>query len=202
MGISERKEREKQEVRKLILDAAMKLFLEEGYKNVTIRKIAEQIEYSPGTIYLYFKDKDDILFTLQSIAFEKFHKAQNSVQNIQDPGERLRAHGKAYIKFALENREYYDLMFIMSEPLKNICEPEEWTTGLNSYNLLKQNIKDCVDNGILPDEDIEVAAFGVWSFVHGIVTLIIKRGMIFPPEYIDYLVNGAFGYFEKMMIKK
>jgi AcrR family transcriptional regulator len=202
MGITERKEREKQEVRKRILDAAMKLFLEEGYKNVTIRKIAEKIEYSPGTIYLYFKDKDDILFTLQTIAFEKFHKAQNSVQNISDPAERLKAHGKAYIKFALENREYYDLMFIMSEPLKNICEPQEWATGLNSYNLLKQNIKACVDSGILPVDDIEVAAFAIWSFVHGIVSIVIKRGMIFPPEYIDYLVNGAFDYIVKLMPAK
>jgi len=201
MGITERKERERQEVRKLILDSAMKLFLEEGYKNVTIRKIAKQIEYSPGTIYLYFKDKDDILYTLQSIAFEKFHKAQNAVQNIQDPIERLIAHGKAYIKFALSNKEYYDLMFIMSEPLSKICEPQEWTTGLNSYNLLKQNIKDCVDIGILSFDDIETGAFAIWSFVHGICSLIIKRGMIFPQEYIDYLVNGAFDSFVKNLKK-
>jgi AcrR family transcriptional regulator len=195
MGITERKERERQEVRKLILDSAMKLFLEEGYKNVTIRKIAKQIEYSPGTIYLYFKDKDDILYTLQSIAFEKFHKAQSSVQDIPEPGERLIAHGKAYIKFALNNKEYYDLMFIMSEPLSKICEPQEWTTGLNSYNLLKQNIKDCVNAGVFHFEDIETAAFAFWSFVHGICSLVIKRGMIFPQEYIDYLVNGAFESF-------
>ena len=202
MSITDRKEREREEIKKQILDEAMKLFLEDGYKNVTIRKIAEKIEYSPGTIYLYFKDKDDILYTLQSIAFEKFHKAQNSVQNIQDPAERLRAHGKAYIKFALENREYYDLMFIMSEPISKIHEPQEWKTGLNSYNLLKQNIKDCVDNGVLPAAEIEIAAFAIWSFVHGLVTLIIKRGMIFPPEYIDYLVNGAFEYFTQTLPRK
>jgi AcrR family transcriptional regulator len=202
MGITERKDREKQEVRKLILDEAMKLFLEEGYKNVTLRKIAEGIEYSAGTIYLYFKDKDEILFTLQTMAFEKFHTAQNAVQQIEDPGERLMAHGKAYMKFALENREYYDLMFIMAEPLNKICYPQEWTTGLNSYNLLKKNIKDCIDARVLPEADIEVAAFAFWSFVHGIVTLVIKRGMMFPPEYIDYLVDGAFGYLTRTIATK
>jgi len=202
MGITERKDREKQEVRKMILDEAMKLFLEEGYKNVTLRKIAEGIEYSPGTIYLYFKDKDEILFTLQTMAFEKFHSAQNSVQTIEDPRERLMAHGKAYIKFALENREYYDLMFIMAEPINKICYPQEWTTGLNSYNLLKKNIKDCIDAGLLPEADIEIAAFAIWSFVHGIVTLVIKRGMMFPPEYIDYLVEGAYGYLTRTIATK
>jgi AcrR family transcriptional regulator len=202
MGITERKDREKQEVRKMILDEAMKLFLEEGYKHVTLRKIAEGIEYSPGTIYLYFKDKDEILYTLQTIAFEKFHKAQNFVQEIKDPRERLVAHGKAYIKFALENREYYDLMFIMAEPFKKIHSPEDWTEGLDSYNLLKENIKDCIGAGILPEADVEIAAFAFWSYVHGIVTLVIKRGMMFPQEYIDYLVDGAYGYLTRTIVTK
>ena len=56
MGILERKEKQKLEIRKLILDASMKLFVEEGFDNVTIRRIADLIEYSPTTVYLYFKD--------------------------------------------------------------------------------------------------------------------------------------------------
>ncbi|HEY9245546.1 MAG TPA: helix-turn-helix domain-containing protein, partial [Candidatus Methanoperedens sp.] len=74
MGIKERKELEKQEMRKLILDTAMRLILEKGFENVTIRHIAEEIEYSPATIYLYFKDKDDIIYTLHREGFEKLYR--------------------------------------------------------------------------------------------------------------------------------
>src|SRR6266581_4937915 len=64
MGIKERQERDRETVRRAILDAARDLFTTEGYKNVSIRKIAERIEYSPAAIYGYFPSKDDIFFAL------------------------------------------------------------------------------------------------------------------------------------------
>jgi len=69
MGIAERKEKQKQEMGKMILEASMKLFVEEGFENVSIRKIADLIEYSPTTVYLYFKDKNEILFNLHEMGF-------------------------------------------------------------------------------------------------------------------------------------
>jgi AcrR family transcriptional regulator len=71
MGIVERRQREKQQMRRQILDTAMDLFIENGYEEVSIRRIADHIEYSPATIYLYFQDKDDILFVLHEEGFEK-----------------------------------------------------------------------------------------------------------------------------------
>ena len=79
MGIFERKERDKQGMRKLILDSAMSLFLEEGFGNVSIRRIAESIEYSPATIYLYFRDKDEILFALHNEGFEELFRRQKKL---------------------------------------------------------------------------------------------------------------------------
>src|ERR687883_454319 len=70
MGIKERHERDREAVRRAILDAARELFVREGYQNVSIRKIAERIEYSPAAIYGYFPSKDDIFFAL---AEEGFH---------------------------------------------------------------------------------------------------------------------------------
>jgi hypothetical protein len=61
MGIVARKEQQKQEIRQLILDHSMKLFVEEGFSHVSMRKIAERIQYSPTTLYLYFQDKNEIL---------------------------------------------------------------------------------------------------------------------------------------------
>ena len=71
MTIATRKQREKEEMRQLILEAAKKIFLEKGYEQASIRNIAEVIEYSPGTIYLYFKEKDEIFHELHEQGFRK-----------------------------------------------------------------------------------------------------------------------------------
>ena len=201
MTINDRKARERKKMEELILNAAMKLFLDDGYNNVTIRKIAKAIEYSPATIYLYFKDKDEIFFTLQKIAFEKFHDLQNSIQVIEDPTERLTAHGWSYIKFALENHEYYDLMFIMNDPIKKLTCPEDWQIGISSYELLKKNVRECMEAGVMKVADVETASFAIWSFVHGLVALVIKRGFMIPKEHHDYMINGAFDFFSNLITK-
>src|SRR5882757_5859147 len=108
MGIAERKEKQKTEIRKSILDASMKLFVEEGFSNVSIRRIAEIIEYSPTTIYLYFKDKDEIFFNLHEIGFQKMQEMNKDLDVIENPMERLRKMGENYIRFGMENPEYYD----------------------------------------------------------------------------------------------
>ncbi len=195
MGITERKELEKLEMRKLILANAMKLFLEEGFENITIRRIAEKIEYSPAAIYLYFKDKDEILYTLHSEGFEELYRRQRRTLSIKDPLTRLRKQGEMYISFALENPEYYDLMFIMRGPAKKIIEKKEWDVGLRSYEFLKKNVKECMEAGSLPRADIDVASFSLWSHVHGIASLIIRdRCAMFSKEQISYFVKGALNF--------
>jgi AcrR family transcriptional regulator len=202
MGISERKDREKQEMIELILDEAMKLIIAEGYDNITMRKIADKIEYSPTTIYLYFKDKSEILYSLLNMAFEKFYEAQLKVQNISDSKERLLAHGLAYVKFAMNNPNYYDLMFILKEPTENMKIPEDWKTSTRTYDLLKTNIKQCIDDGYLEEDDIEVVAFSMWSLVHGIASLLIKRGFMIPEAFREYLIYNSIQFAFKGMFKK
>jgi|MudIll2142460700_1097286.scaffolds.fasta_scaffold03244_2 AcrR family transcriptional regulator len=195
MGTVERREREKRNMKGLILKTAMRLFLEEGFEKVTIRRIAEEIEYSPATFYLYFADKDEILFALHEDGFEKLHKRQQTVLPIKDPLERLKRHGQVYITFALEQPEYYDLMFIMRSPVRKFKEDEEWTVGRRSYELLRKNVKECIEAGYLPGGNLDVAAFSVWSLVHGIVSLIIRgRCSMFPQEHLAAIAEGALQY--------
>ena len=89
MGIVERKEREKEEMRKLILEAAQKLFLETGFEKVSIRNIADAIEYSPATIYLYFKDKNELLYAIHNIGFQKMIEEFYPALSLADPFDRL-----------------------------------------------------------------------------------------------------------------
>src|SRR4051812_46528057 len=113
MTISNRKERQKEELRGKILQAARELFMQKGFEDTSIRNIAEKIEYSPTTIYLYFKDKDDIFFALHQEGFTLLNQYFKPLGHVANPFERLKAISKAYITFAMENGEFYDLMFII-----------------------------------------------------------------------------------------
>lgn len=203
MGISDRKEREKKKMRGLILKTAMKLFLEEGFENVTLRRIAENIEYSPAAIYLYFKDKDEILYAIHEIGFERLYKQQQTTLSIKNPWKRLKKHGSLYIKFALENLEYYDLMFIMRGPAKKIKEKEEWEIGLRSFEFLKKNINECMKAGYLSKANLDVAAFAFWSLTHGIASLVIReRCIMFPEKQLNFIIHGAIDFVLESMVRK
>ncbi len=203
MGIAERRENDKQKMRSRILETAMKLFLKEGFERVTIRAIAQAIEYSPATIYLYFKDKNEILYALQTIGFEKLYEKQREVLSIKDPWKRLRRHGKIYIEFALNHAQYYDLMFIMRGPIKKMKEKKKWEAGMRSYDLLQENVKSCMEAGYLAKTNLEVVTFAFWSLSHGIASLIIReRTIMFPEEHLNAIIEGAFDFVMASMSRK
>src|SRR4028119_186944 len=171
MGIAERKEREKQEMKDLVLQAAMDLFIEEGYEKASIRKIADRIEYSPATIYLYFKDKDEIFHAVHEKGFEIFFGRMEKLAVIADPFERLRKLGEVYLNFAWEHPQLYDLMFIMWGPMDALKDDTHWHCGTRAHDGLKQMVRECIETGKMKEMDVEVASMAIWSFVHGIVSL-------------------------------
>ncbi|MEH6305849.1 TetR/AcrR family transcriptional regulator [Olivibacter sp. CPCC 100613] len=176
MGIKERKERHKEDLRQRILDAAKVLFLKEGYEATSIRKIASAIEFSPTTIYLYYKDKNDIIYTLQKEGFKVLRTKFSALTNVDDPFERLKAMGRTYLQFSIENREFYELMFIMKEPLEylqKVCgiEAEQWDDGVEAFNFLVYTIAECQRAGYFKGHDTKMFSLLVWSTVHGLSTL-------------------------------
>src|SRR5437899_7020064 len=112
-AIRHRQEQEKQALRQAILTAAGELFLEQGYERFSLRKVAERIGYSPTTIYLYFRDKDDLLFSVVDEGFEQFRQQlMIAAQSTADPWERLLALGRAYVSFGIQHPMYYESMFM------------------------------------------------------------------------------------------
>src|SRR5579884_3846103 len=123
MGVQERRAREKQELRQEILDAARDLFVREGFENISMRKIAEQIEYSPTTIYLYFRDKADLLDCICEETLAKLDRKLTSIEEAtSDPLESLRKGLRAYIDFGLKHPNDYRVAF-MTE-IKDFKGPE------------------------------------------------------------------------------
>lgn len=188
MGITERKERERQEMRQLILDGATKVFIEEGYEKASIRAIAEHIEYSPATIYLYFKDKDELFYAVHELGFEKMLQQMEHLEAIENPLERLRQRGSTYLQFAFENPELYDLMFISRAPMKALhkdFENSDWDCGHRNFELLVRNVQQCLEQGYLRPMNLHVAAMAIWSFVHGMASLHIRERFKIIDEAID-----------------
>lgn len=176
MGIAERKEREKEDLKVRILDAARALFLEHGYDRTSMRMIAERIEYSPTTIYLYYKDKDALFHALHREAFHKLGARFAPLANVADPLERLKAMGRVYLGFAVEHPELYDLMFIMKAPIQSIEEEEHlWEEGLAVFDVLKSTVQACMKAGLLRKSDVEVTSFLIWSTVHGMAALEVRN---------------------------
>jgi AcrR family transcriptional regulator len=192
MSIATRKQREKEEMRTLILDAARKVFLKKGYFDTSIRTIAEEIEYSPGTIYLYFKDKDEIFHALHEEGFRKMLDKMQPLEHVTDPFERLKAMGRVYLEFARDNKDFYDLMFIIQAPIKHELEEGKWEMGRRTLEYLKNVLRECQQAGHFKNQDIEYLSFVVWSTVHGMSALYCRdRCKVYPNlDPMDLMTNG------------
>lgn len=177
MGITERKEKQKAELKHHILEASMQLFIDQGYEGFSIRKIAEIIEYSPTTVYLYFKDKNEILFELHEIGFRKLAEYNKELFDIANPLIRLHKLGENYIRFGLENPEFYNLMFILPAPMEALScmKDEEWKGGDDALNLLKSMLQECMDRKLILPGDLNSTAMAIWGMVHGLVSLAIRK---------------------------
>jgi AcrR family transcriptional regulator len=155
--------------------AARKQRQKEGFGNISLRRIAEKIEYSPATIYLYFKDKDEILYALHTEGFNELFRRQQAIPAAKDPLDRMRKHGEVYVRFALEQHEYYNLMFIMRSPARKFENGETWNVGMRSYEFFRSDVKAAIDAGVFRAADVDVATFSLWSHAHGIVSLMLRK---------------------------
>ncbi|MFT4685849.1 MAG: AcrR family transcriptional regulator [Neolewinella sp.] len=175
MGSQQRKEQEKEDLRRKVITAATELFREESYAAVSMRKIAKRVEYSVGTLYLYYKDKDELFLAVQSAAFEQAFTFINALSGKDDPLERLQELGERYVRFGMKNPDLYRLMFMMEHPMDAMEEGDPWHSGIALHNLLTSLVKECVAAGRIVAEDPDRLSFALWSLVHGMVSLRISQ---------------------------
>jgi AcrR family transcriptional regulator len=153
MGIKERQERDREATRRSILDAARELFVNEGYQNVSIRKIAERIEYSPAAIYGYFPSKDDIFFALADEGFrllcDPSHMTTPAHQ-ARPPLERLRVIFRRFYEFSREHPQYFALMFVDRSVPRISREYDRFAFALELKQHLIAEVQQCIDQKVLP----------------------------------------------------
>jgi AcrR family transcriptional regulator len=203
MGVAERRTREKEALRAKILEATSRLMVTEGPESVSIRRIAEQIEYSPATIYLYFKDKAELIDAIcQELFGQMIEELGAAVAQETDPLKRFRLGLRAYIDFGISHPNHYLAVFGAPQHPREDAPPsdhnEAHRLGLEAFDILRQVIRGCIGQGVLPPGDVETTSHAAWMCMHGITSLMITTyGGPFPvyPDMTaadrDHLIDSA-----------
>ncbi len=170
MGITDRKQRQKEEIRTSILDTAWEMVVSEGWQSFSIRKIADAIEYSVPVIYSHFENKDAILLEFNRKGFQLL--ADNMAEaktGLDKPAEQIRAMGRAYWKFAFSNKEYYQLMFGLGIPT---CETVTRIPAIIEFStIITESIVAMAGPGKKPSFDPFLKYQSFWSMLHGLVSI-------------------------------
>lgn len=181
MGVKERREREKSETRDKILDAARELFITEGYEGVSMRKVAEKIEYSPTAIYVHFADKEELFRELCHEDYAQLAKVFQSSMISTDPVERLKQIGAIYVDFGTRYPNHYKFMFMTPTPGHELDDTDREVMGnpeKDAYAFLKWAVQQAIDAGRLREEftDADLISQTLWASVHGVISLQIAKG--------------------------
>lgn len=192
MGVKERQEREREEVRRKILDAASELFVTEGYRNVSIRKVAEKVEYSPAALYSYFPSKDDLFFALAEEGFRKLFEFTNEQRVFEgDPLEWIREGFLRYYRFSRLHPQYFELMFVDRTVPRIGRDWERFAFVTQMIGEVCDVIKRAIDAGYFPkDLDAEVAFHILWAAIHGPATTALCERLA-PDEDPDALARDT-----------
>lgn len=177
MGSAERKERQKESLRQAILDTAREILLTEGYNSLSMRSIAKRIEYSSTTIYLYFKNKGEIIYHLSEEALaHQFETIKTAGSPEQSPMMRLRAVLEAYIRFGISEPDRYKIIYMadISQYINVNRLLEQGRSADSLREILYMRVNDVLIASGCP-ADPEYVFQAIWANCHGIVSLLIGR---------------------------
>ncbi len=191
MGVKERQEREREAVARGILDAARELFVVEGYQNVSIRKIAEKIEYSPAAIYGYFASKDDIFLALAEEGFRLLFAGEAHPPAAAASVDRIRDGFLRFYEFSKTHPEYFALMFVDRSVPKISRDWARFGFVREMRATMSAGIQSVIDSGAFPPGTDAESVFRIlMSAVHGVAVLRLCERLA-PGEDADALARDT-----------
>jgi len=183
MGINERKEREKHQRRNDIIDAAEKLFFSKGFANSTMEEVAKEAEYSKGTLYLYFKSKEDLYLAITVRGMKILEKMfRDDLSSTENGMCKTRKMGETYFEFAHKYPDYFNAMVYYESAGIKINEDNVYAlTCEEQGNKTLQPVAEAVQEGIndgsiRPELDPLQVATILWAHCTGIITVVALRG--------------------------
>ncbi len=177
-------------MRRLILDTAEQMFVEAGsYDAVSMRKIATEINYSATTIYLYFRDKDELFQTLLRDTFRQLSRAVALAVTERDPVAGLYQAMNACVRFGLEHPEHYRLLFMVRPSLRESSASNR-RIGEEAFNLLRHQAALCANTGRVRESDPDVLAQGTWAVVHGLTSMILNGSRVEQDRLVRHVLSS------------
>jgi AcrR family transcriptional regulator len=174
-----RHRRQKALLRQEILDAARDILAREGYEQLSMRKVADRIEYSPTAIYLHFEDKRDLVFQVCEETFGRLVRELETLDvEFKDPVERLREGMRRYVAFGLRHPQHYLATFVavpqeqLPEDVARYNNPA--SNGMRALGIVRACVAACADAGRFRRVDADVAARALWASMHGVTALLIQ----------------------------
>lgn len=194
MSVTDRRARQKEALRNDILDAARQLFAQNGYDAVSMRQIADKIEYSVATIYLHFTDKRDLYNCLCRGAIGDLDNILDPIfRGDRNPLNRLEEGLRAYIAYGLENPQQYRVAFVIEGPNNQDDDTRvEGTAARQLYSGLVALVEEAISKGEIARGDPEVLAQTIWAGIHGLTSLLIMDPG-FPWKEREALVESLIG---------
>lgn len=195
MGITERREAEKEAIRNKILDAAGRILAQDGYESLSIRKIANEIEYSPGIIYHYFKDKAEIIATVVDEGYGRILKKLSEVSvDVENPDKSIENTLRAYIELMLETPEQFKAVMLNDMPgvadKVNMLD-EGISKERKSIQGLCRIVALGMEKGKFREMDVELTSQIIWTSTHGLLSRLILEKNI-PQRQKERLINHHF----------
>lgn len=187
-GPQARRAREIEVLRHRILDAAETILIDEGYENLSMRRLAEAIEYAPSTIYGYFRDKKAILAAVMERTTGLLLEALERAATTPGPLTRLRMLARAYVEFALGHPRHYEVLFLLRGPTVPLIETAAFGAAVAHF---REAIADGVRSGAFRRVNVEETAQAVWAACHGIVALLLTHGRRFAFAEPDKLLEAT-----------
>ena len=163
------KQRTRDDLKQTILSHARSLIQDYGTHKFSMRKLATELKCSPGTLYLYFKNKEEIVNSLVNTAFEELSQQLKLIKQEQaQPLNYLKQLMRAYIEFGLEHHEHYQFAFMTKRSnSKGPYKPHD------AFEILSDTVKSCVDEKLFHCNDIQLISQTLWAGIHGITSLFI-----------------------------
>lgn len=186
------------ELKDRIIETARELLLKNGYRNISLRKIAREVGVSATSIYLHFENKDDLIHTLMEQAIDRLNDLLEKKANREkDPIQKLEDLAHAYVDFALNNPREYQIIFLFSSDEMTRYPVEKFRKARRGYELVHAVLEEGVKQGLITEEQPRLAAYTFWAQLHGVMSVVLSKRLDtridqkeFIEEAIEHIIHG------------
>jgi AcrR family transcriptional regulator len=196
VGLKERRQREKDDRKRLILQAARTLLYKKGINATSMNQIAKEAELGVATLYSYFKNKAELFIILQEEGIDLLYSLiDKAIKRKRRPAEKLRALAFEYLKFSQEKKHYFDILnYFISSP-EIIFEPREKkvldSMGGKNLILIEEILNEGMTKGVFKNMRVRAASLTLWGTLHGIIQFKKMEDTIFEGETHESLYHFA-----------